>query len=288
MTKLGLLPIALALDLLVALVAVSAQTVNLEDLYVKGNKLSYNGYEVTRSFNERDQISTATIRRGGRVLARFNKGGGPSLDFTSFALFSLLGGESKQLIINQYSGGAHCCTSAWIYDLSGPRLAKLYDSLNYDVAWSPSLVDLDHDGVYEFTQAVMAFDYFDRLSHADSPFPHVVFKYDRRLGRYVPASRTYSDYLLRDMEKYIDEVGKANRELTSTRADDDAGDYLGTVLQVVLQYIYAGREQEGWAFYDREYRLDDKAQMKTKVKGALRDSAVYNSIYRGTNRRGAT
>jgi hypothetical protein len=286
MLKPRLISIALSLNLLLAL-TVSAQTVNLDDIYAKGNKISYQGYEVTRSFNERTQISSATIRKGVRVLLRFNDGG-QSLDFTNFALFSLLGTDSKQLIINQYSGGAHCCTSLWIYDLSGPAPKQLFASGRYDVGIDPVVVDIDRDGTYEFTQSVMAFDYFDRMSHADSPFPQVAFGYDRSTGKYVPASRMYADYLLKDTEKYSHEVRKLNRKLASTRHEEDVGDYLGTVLQVVLQYIYAGREQEGWAFYDREYRLDDKAQMKMKVKSELRKSAVYNFIYRGADRRGAT
>ena len=286
MTKLRLIRIALFLNLLVAL-SVPAQTVNLEDIYEKGNKLSYNGYEVTRSLNKRTQVSSVTIRKGGRVLKRFDDGG-QSLGFSNIALFALLGGDAKQLIINQHSGGAHCCTSLWIYDLAGPAPRQLFASDRYDVGFNPTLVDIDRDGTYELTQSVMAFDYFDRLSHASSPFAQAAFKYDRSTGRYVPASRAYADYLLSDVGKYIEEVKKLNRELTSTRHEADGGAYLGTVLQVALQYIYAGREQEGWDFYEREYRLDDKAQMKMKVKSVLRKSAVYNSIYRGANRRGAS
>lgn len=282
------MPFALALNLLISLVVASAQTVNLEDFYAKGNSISYNGYEVTRAFNESRQVSWATIKKRGRVLVRFNDGGGPSINFTNFALFPLLGGDTKQLIINQHSGGAHCCTSVWIYDLSGASPKQLFASDRYDVGYNPAIVDIDRDGVYEFTQTVVAFDYFDRMSHASSPFAQVAFKYDRSAGRYLPASRMYADFLLADTRKYTEEVKRLNRELSSTRAEDDAGDYLGTVLQVVLQYIYAGREQEGWDFYDREYRLNDKAQMKLRVKGVLRKSAVYNSIYGRTNRRGSS
>lgn len=287
MSKLRLIAFAFFLNLLVSL-SVPAQTVNLEDVYEKGNKLSYRGYEVTRSLNERTEVSSVTIRKGGRVLRRFDEGG-PSLDFTNIALFSLLGGEAKQLIINQHSGGAHCCTSLWIYDLAGPALKQLYDSDRYDVGFSPVVVDIDRDGIYEFTQTVMAFDYFDDMAYAESPFSQVGFRYDKSAGRYVPATgRAHSDYLLRDVGQHIDEVKKLNGSLTSTRRGDAGGGYVGTVLQVVLQYVYAGREQEGWAFYDREYRLDDKARMKMKVKGVLRKSAVYNSIYRRANRRGAS
>lgn len=287
MSKLRLIPIALFLNLLIS-TFVPAQTVKLEDVYEKGNRLSYRGYEVTRSLNERTQVSSVTIKKGGRILKRFNDGG-PSLDFTNIALFALLGGDAKQLIINQHSGGAHCCTSLWIYDLAGPALKQLYDSTIYDVGFIPGVIDIDHDGTYEFTQTVMAFDYFDDMAHAESPFPQIAFKYDKSAGRYVPATgRAITDHLLSEVGKDIDEVKKLNRGLTSTRRGDVGGGYVGAVLQVALQYIYTGREQEGWAFYDREYRLDDKARMKMKVKSVLRKSAVYNSIYRGANRRGAS
>jgi hypothetical protein len=127
------------------------------------------------------------------------------------------------------------------------------------------------------------------MAHAESPFPHVAFKYDRSAGRFAPTVvRAAADYLLSDVGKDIDEVKKLNRGLTSTRRVEAGGGYAGAVLLVALQYIYAGREQEGWAFYDREYRLDDKARMKMKVKSVLRKSAVYNSIYGGANRRGAS
>ena len=287
MSKPRLIPVTLFLNLLISL-SVPAQTVNLEDVYEKGNRLSYHGYEVTRSLNERTGVSSVTIKKGGRVLKRFDDGG-RSLDFTNIALFALLGGDTKQLVIDQYSGGAHCCTSFWVYDLAGPALKQLYDSARYDVGISPVIVDIDRDGIYEFTQTVMAFDYFDDMAHAESPFPRTAFKYDKSAGRYVPATgRVVTDYLLSEVGKDVDEVKKLNRGLTSTRRADVGGGYVGAVLQVALQYIYTGREQEGWDFYDREYRLDDKARMKMKVTSVLRKSAVYNSIYRRANRRGAS
>src|ERR1044072_2191475 len=177
MLKLHPIPFALVLSLLVSFSAAAAQqTVNLEDIYAKGDKISYNGYEVTRAFNESRQVSWATIRKRGRVLARFNDGGGPSINFTNFALFPLLGGETKQLIINHHSGGAPCRPSIWIYDLAGPTPRQLFASNKYDVGFNPLLADIDRDGVYEFTQTVMSFDYFDRLSHASSPFARAAFK----------------------------------------------------------------------------------------------------------------
>jgi hypothetical protein len=274
--KLRLIATALLLNLLSAL-PVPAQ--DLEAVFTKGERLTYNGYDVTRSFDRETSETSATIRRGRRVLASFRGGSGE--DSTRFGLFSFLGGESRQLLIEQYSGGAHCCLQYWIYELS-PRLRPLFDGGRYStgsVGNQLNPLDIDGDGVYELTLSVMSFDYFDRLAHANSPFPTVVFKYDRRARWYVPANRLFSTYLLRDVGKDIREAEEVNAR-TDPSDPDTAGEYLAPVLQVVLDYVYAGKEQQAWDFYDRTYKLRDKSQMRAKIKRVLRTDKIYQSIYR--------
>ena len=64
-----------------------------------------------------------------------------------------------------------------------------------------------------------------------------------------------------------------------TTYDDGLGDYLSLVLQVVLRYIYAGKEKETWLFYDKEYHLADKEEMRSKIKKKLESCLVYKKIY---------
>src|SRR5262245_39502419 len=78
----------------------------LEAAYVEGDKLSYENYDVERSTDTRGLESTATIKKNGRIIASL-RNGGFGKESTRFGLFSLLGGESKQLVIMQYTGGAH-------------------------------------------------------------------------------------------------------------------------------------------------------------------------------------
>jgi len=47
-----------------------------------------------------------------------------------------------------------------------------------------------------------------------------------------------------------------------------------------LRYIYAGREDEGWRFFDREYSRSDKDEVREEVTEILKDDKVYQFIYK--------
>jgi len=50
------------------------------------------------------------------------------------------------------------------------------------------------------------------------------------------------------------------------------------VLKVVLSYLYAGKEQEAWSFYESEYNLPDKEEIKGTVKEAVSKDNVYKVL----------
>ncbi len=282
--KLRLFPIALLLNLLLVL-PLAAQS--LDDIFIKGGSLTYQGYEVTRHYNPSARYSSATIKRGSRVLATL-RDGGLLEDSTRIGLFSFLGGESKQLLIEQYTGGAHCCWIYRIYDLS-PNFRLLFDGTRYgidEIGYELHPVDIDHDGRYEFTQAEMAFDYF-HLPHSLSRFSTVVFAYDERAGEYRVANARFAEYVLRGLDADIAEVNKLNGQPPAVNDIFYREKLFSAVLQVLLKYIYAGRRAEAWSFYDGNYKLDDREQMRTEIKKKLRSSIIYNSIYRRGNSRGS-
>jgi len=51
-------------------------------------------------------------------------------------------------------------------------------------------------------------------------------------------------------------------------------------LKVLLKRIYAGNETDAWKFFDTEYRLSDKDEIKSDIKKALRYDPVYRSLYK--------
>ena len=252
----------------------------LDDIYVTSPKWSYAGYDIERTYDDATGQSTATIRKGGKVVAK-HEDGWMGEDSTLAGLFSFLGGGTKQLVVMQYSGGAHCCWSYHIYDFN-PRLRLIYDGDEYDaesVGYTLRPKDLDGDGRFEFTRAVMAFDYF-HMSHAASVFPVAVFAYDERAGKYRPANRKFADYVMRGLEGDVGRVAEERAKVRPGGAPANEG-FISSVLQVTLKYVYAGREAEGLEFFEREYNLADKAEIKADMLKALKGDLVHQSLYGG-------
>jgi hypothetical protein len=261
------------------------QSEELDAIYIKGDMLSVAGYSVERSFDPRTKLSSAIIKRGGKVLARF-RNGGLGKESTEFGLFPFLGRDSKQLVILQYTGGAHCCWIYKIYELT-PRLRSLFDGEDYgidSIGYTLTPVDIDKDGQYEFTQAVMTFDYF-HLSHASSVFPTAVFAYDRRKRKYLPANRRFSDYLLQGIEEDIKNANSVAAKSNPAVIDWGREKYLSAMLKVMTKYIYAGKEAAGWEFFDREYKLNDKAKLRSDIRKALENDPIYQALRLPTTRR---
>jgi len=202
--------ISLATFFLLAQLSVSAQS--LESIFTKGDRLIYQGREVTRSAKPGADSWTITIKKKGKVLERFETGDTMSKDWAKLGLFNFLGGRRKQLIVEGYSGGAHCCWQYRIVDLS-PIYRVLYNSDDWNVGNRLTPVDLDKDGVFEFAQSVMTFD----------------------------AARS---------------------------------------LEVLLRYLYAGQERKAWDFFDENYKLNDKREIKRDIEKKLQDCALYQYLYR--------
>jgi hypothetical protein len=265
-----------------ALASACASAQTLESVFIKGARLTHGGYVVTRTVVEREGESRAVISRGGRVLVRLTDGA-PRDYATRIGLFPFLGRVGKQLVVEQYTGGAHCCTVYHVYDL-GAELRTLFDGGEFgidEIGEDMNVLDIDGDGRYEFTLDVMAFDYF-LTSHAGSVFPTAVFAYDERAGKYMPANRKFSAYLLRGVAREARKVEESNRRTTFRLPrvrQTFHGEHFRAVLDVLLKYVYAGEEQKGWAFFEKNYMLADKSEVEAAVKTRLRQSAVYCAAY---------
>jgi len=261
---------------LLATVCAHAQT--LERVFIKGSRLTYGGYTITREIGGGE--SRAVISRGRRELARLVSGA-PRTDATRVGLFPLLGTRGRQLIVEQDTGGAHCCSIYRVYDL-GANLRTLFDGDEYgveEVGGEMNVIDIDHDGRYEFTQAVMAFDYF-LTSHAGSVFPVAVFAYDEGARKYVPANKRFSSYLLRGVARDVREVETLNRRMTREEiASGFHGEHFRAVMNVLTKYVYAGEEEKGWAFFKTHYMLADKSEVEAAVKKRFKESAIYCAVY---------
>jgi hypothetical protein len=249
---------------------------SLERVFTKRDRLVYHGYEITRSAKPGAESWTITIKKNGKTVERFEIGDTWSKDWARIGLFNFLGGRRKQLIVEEYTGGMHCCWQYRIIDLS-PTYRVLYDSNDWDVGYPLKPVDLNKDGVFEFTQSVMAFDNF-YLSHARSPFPDAIFKYDKKSGEYLPANPLFPGKVTKNLKADLVEVARLSRNLYSTDVYGHE-EYVAATLRAFLKRVYAGRETQAWAFFDAEYKLDNKQELRSAIREALRGCLIYDYIY---------
>lgn len=253
----------------------------LNDIFVSKDKLSYNGYDVLRlkkkvkyeylnesgeTKSDRIEVSYVAVKSGDRTLAKFEGLYFGLGNATDFGLFPLLGGDSKQLIVSQTipRGGRH-----WVVSLS-PEFRVLFDSGDYGVGREEfNVIDVDKDGAYEILLPVTAFyAYSDVITTGNTPLPEILFKYDRATRKYLPANQMFQSYALRGIGQKIAALDSSNELL-----------YRARVMDIVLQYVYAGRERDGWLFYDREYKLPDKEGLRRRMKATLKGQPVYRYMY---------
>jgi hypothetical protein len=265
--------------------------IRIGDSLVREDALTHEGYTVRRRHKrlggddaaagvENAEAAYAVLERGGKVLLRFDAGvynGG--LNSIAFGLFPFLGGESKQLVVSQEAPRQG---RQWIVSLS-PRPRVIYDGPAFAAGREIDdmrVADLDGDGVYELTAPLTTFYGFRdwALSPAATPLPVIVFRYDERARRYLPANARFRRHLLKDVEEAKSEV----RAATSPGSQGSQGSpesHLSDVLSVVLAHVFAGEEREGWEFYERAYALPDKAEVRRETEAELRAQPVYRFVY---------
>lgn len=249
------------------------------EIFITGDKLTVDGYDILKMKRRLPEsegafdVSYAAIRRNARIIAIFD--GHPVIPAHSIDIASLhlLGKQSRQVIVSQTEprGGIH-----WIVDLSS-GCHVIFDSGEYEVGREDiGFRDLDDDGIYELSMPVVSFYMvFSEPSMADTPLPEVIFKYSRKRRRYEPANHLFQSRLLDGIEER-----EMNQQTTYP------GAYLGARLGILLDYLYAGKEQKGWSFFRQQYRppaefnLPDRRTVEAKVRNVLRRSPAYKLIRR--------
>lgn len=242
-----------------------------EDFFTKEERLSYNSYEIAklkktvREEGTTMDVSYLVVKKKQKTVAIFDGPHHPTANAVDFGLFPFLGKENQLLVsITVPRGGRQ-----WIADFT-PAYRKIFDTEKWGVGREGAdlgFIDIDHDGVLEITAGAFWYYVFSEISMSETPVADVIFKYDTKAKEYVPANHLFPSYSLRWVEDWS----------SSLPAKEGYG-YLGRRVDVLLLYLYAGREKEGWDFFDRVYEAKDKAQVKTRIQNVLKHSPTYQYI----------
>jgi len=162
------------------------------------------------------------------------------------------------VVLEAYSGGAHCCWTYYIISLgSKPGLIKKFENTR-DAAffWNKEnrrIQIATRDG---------NFDYFDEVCHACSPFPLVYLRLDgANLVDISPEHASDYDQIIRDSQNALTtEVRQRLKALTVKPSEaGPVGSARYKALTIVFAYLYSGREEQArqalrelWPPFDQE------------------------------------
>jgi hypothetical protein len=174
------------------------------------------------------------------------------------------------LILESYSGGAHCCFVTLVYDLAETLVA---------VGLPPSpggnapgeFVDLNGDAVLEFVTRDDSFAYA-YCAFAGSPAVLAILEYSPEDGKYVAASCRYPTL-------YEDEIERDMGLARARGCEGSDGGWDGTgkcaVLPLVLDYLYSGDSAAAWAALATYYPEADRDTFRAEIESTVNESPYY-------------
>jgi hypothetical protein len=194
--------------------------------------------------------------KGKTVFAAHDHG----VEILSISGEDINGDGQPDVVIEGYSGGAHCCWTYWIVSLGVcPRLlASIYNER--DVTFRK-----ERSGQVLIETLDGRFDYFDGSCHACSTFPRVYMRLKRDQLEEVN-SEFWPSY---QKDIHIARLELKTEELSKFRARDkpdaETDDTRKLVLTIVLAYIYAGRQDQAWQTLDEMWPAQDKERIKALI-----------------------
>lgn len=168
----------------------------------------------------------------------------------------LFGDGKPSLVLEGYSGGAHCC---YTYEIVGlgetPMILRPLRNETpfffFKDSASKQFRILTSDG---------AFDSFDGMCHACAPFPRVVLQVD---------GSGLHDVSANFVEQYDSEIALARAKIAEGDIQkfmvSDFKDAKAVVLEIVFSYLYSGREAEAWQTLAEMWPAGDRERIKALI-----------------------
>ena len=229
------------------------------------------------------RVSPHHTRTGDTCRAQLIDSGNKVVFSRSDSAFSIVlvdkdvnGDGIPDLVFEGFSGGAHCCWTYYVVSLGKtPGLIRKFENER-----GASFILNKSTGRIEIATMDGAFDYFDFLSHGETPFPLVYLSLE---------GKSLTDISKTHLAGYDREIKKAKTQLDSkgmgqfrsvAKVDDLAsGDFnrhmAAVVLQIAFAYLYSGRKElahralkEMWPTFDQERIW--KLILLTRSQGILR------------------
>ncbi len=171
------------------------------------------------------------------------------------------------LVVETYSGGAHCCFGTYVYSLrpTGPILILYKPESNAGGYFE----NLGADQVSEFITYDDSFAY-QYCPYAAGVTVKVIMAYEPGQDRYLPASPRFP-------EQYTEEI--VTNEERAGYAPGELGEWDGTnicaILPLALDYLYMGQPDRAQSEFASRYSGPDTNAKWTEILQVVQSSPLY-------------
>ena len=234
--------------------------------YLLQEERQINGYAIRIWKNPGDQLgfnSILLIEATGKSPIR--------VDMFS-ALHDLTGTDLNKdgypdLVVETFSGGAHCCLGTQVYSLQPDAAVLILKKPESNAGGY--FEDLDSDGIFEFITYDDSFAY-QYCPYAAGVSVKVIMAYDAGQDRYLPASPRFP-------EQYTEEI--ATNEQRALAAPGELGEWYGTnvcaILPLVLDYLYLGQPDLAQTEFSTRYSGTDAVAKWGEILQVVQNSPLY-------------
>jgi hypothetical protein len=225
-----------------------------------------NGYAVRLWRNPDDQLGFESI-----LLIESASQAPVRVDMAS-AIHDLTGSDLNadgypDLVVETYSGGAHCCFGTQVFSLrpSGATLILRKPESNAGGTFE----DLDADRISEFVTYDDTFAY-QYCPYAAGVLVKAILAYDPGQDHYIPASPRFAD-------QYAEEI--AANEQRAQYTPGELGEWDGTnicaILPLALDYLYTGQPERAQSEFASRYSGADAVAKWGEILQVVQSSPLY-------------
>ncbi len=223
----------------------------------KTSSVNVNDYlcEIKESADGKQRCLTFS-RNGKKIRSDCSEIGFFSILMSPPAGTDINGDGIPDIIVEYYSGGAHCCFQYSVFSL-GDRM-KLVAVLNGEHSVL-EFKDLDGDGKHEVIGRDWTFAYW-YASFAGSPAPEIILHWNN--GKYrLSEDLMKKTYDLNDVRKTAEEF---RRDALPESESNQSLHWEARWWAAMLELIYSGNGDIAWKFFDWFWPVPDEKSLKEK------------------------
>ncbi|MBW4488768.1 MAG: hypothetical protein KME12_13360 [Trichocoleus desertorum ATA4-8-CV12] len=182
----------------------------------------------------------------------------------TFRVRNLDANPEPEVLVDLFTGGAHCCTYSLIYRYNPKTQTYNYERYEWGNG-SYELQDLDNNGVPEFKGRNDAFAYAF-TSYAASGYPIQIWQY--RQGKLVDVTRQYPKVIYDDAYYWWQ---------TFQEHKNDGVEYgKGPLAAYLADKYLLGQGQDGWQRVQQAYKGPDRQKYFTELRRFLRETGYIS------------